>query len=68
MLAKLDRRKELALLCINDEVSRDHDRITTYFREWQDRHWGTPAAWESDVARHQRRADEEFRIRGLGSS
>lgn len=74
MLAKLDKNKELALLCVNDEVNRDHDRITTYFRKWQDQRWGQPAAWEADVASHSHRRREEgeerdgFRIRGASPS
>ena len=49
MLARLDRNKELALLCVNDEIKKDHAGVTALFREWQDKRWGAPAAWEADL-------------------
>ena len=47
MLSDLDRKKDLALLCINDDVTEDHAEITSYFRGWQEKRWGEPAAWEA---------------------
>lgn len=45
-LAKIDRNTNAALLCINDDVGSGHEQVAQTFREWQERHWGTPAAWE----------------------
>ena len=59
MLSDLARKKDLALLCINDDVTEDHAEITSYFRGWQEKRWGTPAAWEADIAHHHRRRDSE---------
>ena len=67
MLSDLDRKKDLALLCINDDVTQDHAEITSYFRGWQEKRWGEPAAWEADVGHYYKRAyddgdgdDEDF--------
>ncbi|KAI1789382.1 hypothetical protein LXA43DRAFT_893004 [Ganoderma leucocontextum] len=49
MLASVDRNKDVALLCINDDVTRDDAEISRYFRSWQDGRWSRAAAWESDV-------------------
>ncbi len=49
MLASVDRNQDVALLCINDDVTRDDAEISSYFRSWQDRRWSRAAAWESDV-------------------
>ena len=68
MLSDMDRQfKDLALLCINDDVAEDHDEITSYFLGWQEKKWGTPAAWEADAG-HRRRSDEdeEDETAGLG--
>ena len=48
MLAAVDRNQDVALLCINDDVTRDDVEISKYFRTWQDRRWSRAAAWESD--------------------
>ena len=59
MVSRLDRMKDLALLCINDDVTADHDEITAYIRGWQEKRWGAPAAWEADVPHHKRRDDAD---------
>lgn len=46
MLARVDRNKEAALLCINDDVVSGDAEVAKTFREWQDKHWGTRAKWE----------------------
>ncbi|RPD56204.1 hypothetical protein L226DRAFT_535831 [Lentinus tigrinus ALCF2SS1-7] len=55
MLAAVDRNQDLALLCINDDVTRDDAEVAVVFRRWQEKRWGIPAAWESDVHSSQRR-------------
>ncbi|OSD02439.1 hypothetical protein PYCCODRAFT_1467800 [Trametes coccinea BRFM310] len=50
-LRNIDNRKDLALLCINDDLGRDDPRVAVLFTEWQEKKWPTPAAWEADVAR-----------------
>lgn len=49
MLSAVDLNQDLALLCINDDVTRDDDEISKYFRSWQGRRWSRAATWESDV-------------------
>ena len=58
MLANLDRTGNLALLCVNDDVTKDHDEVARVFLRWQEKRWGRPAAWEADVPHvHQRTLD-----------
>ena len=54
MLAAVDRSRDLALLCINDDVTRDDAEIAAIFRRWQEKRWGHPAAWEADAYNHRR--------------
>ncbi|EJF56867.1 hypothetical protein DICSQDRAFT_112435 [Dichomitus squalens LYAD-421 SS1] len=49
MLAYLDRRQDIALLCINDDVTQDGPQIAKHFRDWQSRRWNRAAAWEADA-------------------
>ncbi|KAI0718280.1 hypothetical protein C8T65DRAFT_737499 [Cerioporus squamosus] len=58
MLAAIDRNEDLALLCINDDVTRDDAAVGLVFRRWQEKRWGNPAAWEADVHNHQYRTLE----------
>ncbi|KIP04248.1 hypothetical protein PHLGIDRAFT_76231 [Phlebiopsis gigantea 11061_1 CR5-6] len=37
---------DVSLVCINDDVREDHEEVTAYFKDWQDRKWGRHAAWE----------------------
>ncbi|TFK86284.1 hypothetical protein K466DRAFT_493131 [Polyporus arcularius HHB13444] len=55
MLAAIDRNEELALLCINDDVTRDDAAVGVVFRRWQEKRWGHPAAWEADVQNREHR-------------
>ncbi|KAI0768964.1 hypothetical protein BD413DRAFT_478467 [Trametes elegans] len=48
MLRYVDRNKDLALLCINDDLGREDERVSRVFFDWQERHWPRPAAWEAD--------------------
>lgn len=49
-LAAIDKKKDLALLCVNDDVGKDDARVATLFYDWQEKKWPRPAAWESDVS------------------
>ncbi|OJT14234.1 3-O-alpha-D-mannopyranosyl-alpha-D-mannopyranose xylosylphosphotransferase [Trametes pubescens] len=49
-LAAVDKKKDLALLCVNDDVGKDDARVATLFYDWQEKKWPRPAAWESDVS------------------
>ncbi|TBU22887.1 hypothetical protein BD311DRAFT_675085 [Dichomitus squalens] len=49
MLASVDRKKDIALLCINDDVTRENSEIANYFIRWQSRRWNRTAAWEADA-------------------
>ena len=46
VLDRIDKYKENALLCINDDVSWGDEEVTNIMREWQDRKWSRRAAWE----------------------
>ena len=50
MLTKVDRARNVALLCMNDDVSRPAQdaEVSRRLREWFRRRWGRPAAWEHD--------------------
>ncbi|KAL7279706.1 hypothetical protein ACG7TL_006113 [Trametes sanguinea] len=50
-LRSIDSRKDLALLCINDDLDQDDLRVAKLFARWQEKKWPTPAAWETDVSR-----------------
>jgi hypothetical protein len=50
-LLKLDNKKDLALVCINDDVKarpRETDKI---IKTWMEERFGTPAQWERDLER-----------------
>jgi len=46
VLQKIDKNKDAALLCINDDVVNGDAQVAATFRDWQERRWGRPAAWE----------------------
>ena len=46
MVLQLRKRPEIALLCVNDDVAIDDNRVAALFKAWADEHWGTPALWE----------------------
>ncbi|KAI0741527.1 hypothetical protein C8Q80DRAFT_1273944 [Daedaleopsis nitida] len=48
MLENLDRTENLALLCVNDDITQESEQVDSLFRQWQDKRWKRPAAWESD--------------------
>ncbi|EPS98660.1 hypothetical protein FOMPIDRAFT_1031336 [Fomitopsis schrenkii] len=50
MLAKIDRARNVALLCMNDDVSRPTQdaEVSRRLREWFGKRWGRAAAWEHD--------------------
>ena len=45
-LGWIDSDADASLLCINDDVEEGEDEVSTYFRNWQEKRWGKPAAWE----------------------
>ncbi|GJE97686.1 hypothetical protein PsYK624_139070 [Phanerochaete sordida] len=45
-LGWIDSYGDAALLCINDDVQDGEDRVSGLFRDWQERRWHRPAAWE----------------------
>ncbi|KAI0323660.1 hypothetical protein GY45DRAFT_553660 [Cubamyces sp. BRFM 1775] len=47
-LSNIDKRKDLALLCINDDLAQDDPRIAKMFSDWQEQKWPHRAAWEAD--------------------
>ncbi|KAH9849530.1 hypothetical protein C2E23DRAFT_737200 [Lenzites betulinus] len=49
MLSGVDKKHDLALLCVNDDLARDDARVGTMFYNWQENRWPHAAAWESDV-------------------
>lgn len=46
MLAHLKKHPDVALLCVNDDVAIDDDKVAALFKHWANEHWGTPAEWE----------------------
>ncbi|KAI0819178.1 hypothetical protein BC628DRAFT_1089012 [Trametes gibbosa] len=50
MLRDVDKKHDLALLCINDDLEREDARVATMFYKWQKNRWPYAAAWESDVS------------------
>ncbi|KAI0629884.1 hypothetical protein C8Q77DRAFT_1065020 [Trametes polyzona] len=49
MISGIDNNEELALLCVNDDLGREDERVSTLFYNWQEKRWPQPAAWESDI-------------------
>lgn len=45
-LGWIDSYRDASLLCINDDVKAGEEGVSTMFRTWQERRWGTPAHWE----------------------
>ena len=45
-LGWIDSYADAALLCINDDVAIDDEKVAAGFQQWAGEHWGTPAAWE----------------------
>lgn len=46
VLERIDRYKENALLCINDDVSSGDEEVAVIMKQWQDRKWPRAASWE----------------------
>ncbi len=49
VLAGIDRSPGIALMCLNDDLTRDFDAVTQYLYRWFEKKWGEPAAWEVDL-------------------
>ena len=50
ILTKIDRTRDAALLCMNDDVARPTQdaEVSRRLREWFGKRWSRPAAWEHD--------------------
>jgi sulfur carrier protein ThiS len=46
LLKKMDLQRDLALICLNDDVVVRDEAVTQLLREWQSKRWGTKAQWE----------------------
>ncbi|PCH40329.1 hypothetical protein WOLCODRAFT_136778 [Wolfiporia cocos MD-104 SS10] len=46
MLSHLERFEDAVLMCINDDVITGEQEVARMFRQFQEKHWGHPAAWE----------------------
>lgn len=46
MLKHLQKHPDIALLCVNDDVAIDDDKVAAAFQQWARERWSTPAAWE----------------------
>ncbi|KAI0788222.1 hypothetical protein C8Q74DRAFT_1196372 [Fomes fomentarius] len=49
VLAGIDRSPGIALMCLNDDLTRDFDSVSQYLYRWFEKKWGEPAAWEMDL-------------------
>lgn len=45
--AKSAARTDTALLCVNDDVVIDDEKVARLFKSWAGERWGTKAAWEA---------------------
>ncbi|KIJ52435.1 hypothetical protein M422DRAFT_64923 [Sphaerobolus stellatus SS14] len=45
-LKAVDRDKNVALLCLNDNIVNQFTKVNAIMMAWQDQKWGTKAAWE----------------------
>ena len=45
--AYVDDHPKISLLTLNDNVNEYPEQTDSRMREWFDRRWSTPAAWES---------------------
>ena len=46
MVVHLRKHTDVALLCVNDDVAIEDERVGRMFREWAGERWGAPAGWE----------------------
>ena len=53
ILSKIDRARNVALLCMNDDVSRPTQdaEVSRRLREWFGKRWARPAAWAPERTR-----------------
>ena len=50
--ARLDKEINkgwMGTVCVNDDIVQEAAQVDVLFREWQEEHWPTPAAWEADL-------------------
>lgn len=46
MMFQLKIHPEIALLCVNDDISVDEENTSMQFKTWAQQRWGNPAQWE----------------------
>ncbi|CCM05604.1 uncharacterized protein FIBRA_07832 [Fibroporia radiculosa] len=46
VLNRIEKNKDAAFLCINDDVVNGDAEVATAFRTWQGQRWRVPATWE----------------------
>ncbi|KAI0952888.1 hypothetical protein AcW1_007251 [Taiwanofungus camphoratus] len=46
ILNRVDKNRDVALLCINDDVAVADAQVAKIMKDWQDRRWKRPATWE----------------------
>lgn len=46
MTRRLKSKPGTVLLCVNDDVARDNDKVSTLFKDWAGTLWPRPAGWE----------------------
>lgn len=46
MVVHLRKHADVALLCVNDDVAIEDERVGRMFREWAGERWGDKAGWE----------------------
>ncbi|KAI0927539.1 hypothetical protein AcV5_008051 [Taiwanofungus camphoratus] len=46
ILNRVDKNRDIALLCINDDVAVADAQVAKIMKDWQDRRWKRPATWE----------------------
>ncbi|KAI8994106.1 hypothetical protein BD414DRAFT_273374 [Trametes punicea] len=48
VLRSIDNKKDVALLCLNDDLGKDDPRVAKLFIDWQEKKWPHAALWEAD--------------------
>jgi len=46
MTRRLKAQADTVLLCVNDDVARDDEKVSKILQDWFKEHWPQPAAWE----------------------
>lgn len=46
IIKRVEKNRNVALLCINDDVARQDDEVGRILKRWLDKRWKRIAAWE----------------------